>query len=246
MNYIIIGTDKNFISPQLHGLNILPDITILQAEDIITAFLPTDKLFIQSESALSYILPHMVDTEIAKAIHMLNNKVEARTLLHTMYPEFHYKKIPLDKIDTLKLEPGKTYVLKPIRGFHGVGVKIITNTTNLLDIKQSICKEIKKNIKLFSASMFSQDNFILEEFIEGEEYAVDMYYNNEGQPIIINIYHHPIPEDTAYLNALYYTSRETFSTLYTPIIQFFTKLNTILNVHSFPIHAEFKFHDNKL
>lgn len=246
MNYIVIGTDKNFISPQLLGLNIFPDITILQAEDIITAFLPTDKIFIQSESALSSILPHMVDTTTADAIHMLNNKVEARTLLHAMYPDFHYKKIPLDKIDTLQLEQGKTYVLKPTRGFHGVGVKIITNKTNLNDVKQDISKEIKKNIKLFSPTMFSQDNFILEEFIEGEEYAVDMYYNKTGQPVIINIYHHPIPEDPAYLNALYYTSHETFSTLYTPIIQFFTKLNTVLNVQGFAIHAEFKYHDGKL
>lgn len=246
MNYIILGKDKTFVSPVLVSLHIIPEITVLYANKLLTAFLPKEKIFIQSESAIPPLLSHMVDTNAVKAIHTLNNKDELRELLKTIYPDFYFKKISIEEIDKQQLPSNRKYVIKPAKGFYGVGVRIIDDKTNLQTIKRDIQKEITKNLKFFTPTMISQDTFIIEEFIEGEEYAVDMYFTNEGTPVIMNIYHHPIPEDPRYLNTLYYTNRAIFDELYTPLIQFFSKLNALLHLKSFCIHAEFKYDKGKL
>ncbi len=60
----------------------------------------------------------------------------------------------------------------------------------------------------------SQSQFILEDFIDGEEYAVDMFFDSKGNPHIINIYYHPIPKYSEYLHMLYYTNKEVFEKVY--------------------------------
>jgi NADPH-dependent curcumin reductase CurA len=37
-------------------------------------------------------------------------------------------------------------------------------------------------------------NFIIEEFIQGEEYAIDYYYDNNGDAVLLNVLHHLLLE----------------------------------------------------
>ena len=80
---------------------------------------------------------------------------------------------------------------------------------------------------------------IVEDLLIGAEYAVDMFYNHIGEPIILNIYHHPIPCNNNYLNVLYYTNKDLFDKFYTKLIMIFEELNRSLSICNFPIHAEF-------
>ena len=98
---------------------------------------------------------------------------------------------------------------------------------------------------MFSESVFSKKQVIIEQFLEGDEYAVDMFYSEKGEPVITNITYHPLPKKAAYHHVLYYTSHQIFQQLYPQVESFFTRLNSILNLRTFPIHAEFKLEDGK-
>jgi hypothetical protein len=90
------------------------------------------------------------------------------------------------------------------------------------------------------------DEMILEEFIDGEEYAVDMFYNSQGEVVITDITHHPLPHKQAYFHSIYYTSAQIFKDFYAPLKQFFQDFNQHLGLRNFPIHAEFKGTPQKL
>jgi NADPH-dependent curcumin reductase CurA len=45
------------------------------------------------------------------------------------------------------------------------------------------------NLKVFPENVLNTSNFIIEEFIRGEEYAIDYYYDNNGA-VLLNVLHH--------------------------------------------------------
>jgi phosphoribosylamine-glycine ligase len=46
---------------------------------------------------------------------------------------------------------------------------------------------------IFPENVLNTSNFIIEEFIRGEEYAIDYYYDNNGDAVLLNVLHHPSP-----------------------------------------------------
>jgi hypothetical protein len=46
------------------------------------------------------------------------------------------------------------------------------------------------NLNIFPENVLNTSNFIIEEFIRGEEYAIDYYYDNNGDAVLLNVLHH--------------------------------------------------------
>ncbi|MCP4217182.1 MAG: ATP-grasp domain-containing protein, partial [bacterium] len=143
-------------------------------------------------------------------------------------------------LETFDFERGQRYIIKPLRGFFGTGVKEITRDTDLQKTVGEIRDELEKNAKFFTGSVLSKEEMIIEEFIDGEEYAVDMYYDSRGEPVILNITHHPKARFPEYDNVLYYTNQDIFNRLYDVATGFFKRLSPSPSITSFPIHGEFK------
>jgi hypothetical protein len=158
--------------------------------------------------------------------------------LSLAYSDINYK-----DIEKLKIIGKK--VLKPSKGCFGTAVKIVSENSDFKQIASEIKVEISRNASVFSESVLSQSEFILEDFIEGEEYAVDMFYDSKGEPHIVNIYYHPLPKNEAYLHMIYYTNKAIFETIHNEAIQFFKSLNDKLKVKNMALHSEFK-HDQEL
>jgi hypothetical protein len=152
----------------------------------------------------------------------------------------------LDDLPDKTLADHEKYVIKPVKGCFGSGVRMIDGTVNLQEMVMEIRAELARNSAVLSSDVLTPDEFLIESYIEGEEYAVDMFYDSQGRPVIVNIYHHPMPENLAYLHMLYYTSRETFERVYAPANEFFRKLNETLQVTNLPIHSEFRLHNGHL
>ena len=117
-------------------------------------------------------------------------------------------------------------------------------TSNLELISNEIRAEIDKNSSVLSDNVLSKNEFIIEDYIEGEEYAVDLFFDDKGNPHIVNIYHHPMPAETSYLHMIYYTSKEVFQKIYDRAIRFFNILNQSLQLKNFALHSEFRYTTN--
>jgi hypothetical protein len=245
MNYIITG--KGYVSELIKQVD--RDVKIISEDEFKNSNLMIktgDKVYAPTESALEIILERTEDTTFTNAVNLLKDKHKFRELMSNMYPDFFFAKTTIDELEKIELDRDKKYIIKPTKGFFGTAVKELNKDTEISEIAKEIRKELEENSRYFSESILSKNELIIEQFVEGEEYAVDMYFNENGQPEILNIYHHPLPERNEYFHVLYYTNKDIFDRLYDRLNAIFIELNYHLKINNFPIHAEFKLENDKL
>ncbi len=222
--------------PKNQGLKMLKDTDIKNGS---FQFKPNDKVCITSEASLQIVREALTDESKKNAINVLKDKFRFREIVSQLYPNYQFKKVAFDDIVNLKID--KKTIIKPSKGFFGIAVKTIDEKTDLQSLSKEIHQEIEKTYSVFSEEMLSKNEFVVEDYIEGEEYAVDMFYDENGTPHIVNIYHHPMPRIPDYLHMLYYSSKAVFDKTYDKAVTFFKQLNDILKVKNLVLHAEFKY-----
>jgi hypothetical protein len=201
------------------------------------------KVCVTSETSIEIISSRM-DSNRANAIKILKDKFAFREILSKIHTNYQYQFIEINDIENLKIK--EKSVIKPVKGCFGTAVRIIEPNTDFDKLRVELSAELQKNGAVFSETVLSKDNFIVEQYIDGEEYAVDMFYNANGEPCIINIYHHPMPNNKAYLHMIYYSSKDVFDRIYDKAKAFFIELNKILGVTNFAMHSEFKLNNEGL
>jgi hypothetical protein len=246
-NKIHLITSTNAEAGTLETLPVTQNMSMMSSDDLLKSnlyFTKTDKVCITSESSIDVVISRMADVERKRAIEVLKDKFAFRKILTDIYPNYQYKHIDIAAIKGLSIT--KKAVIKPLKGCFGTAVRVIDTHTNVHQLFDELKADLDKNGAVFSDTVLSKNDFIIEDFISGEEYAVDMFYDDKGKPHIINIYHHPMPREEAYLHVVYCTSKDIFNRIYDKAVTFFTALNKILNVTNFLIHSEFRLHEGVL
>ena len=245
MKYIVTG--KGYTSDLLKqadaSVNIIDENDFRDSNLIIRV---GDKVYSPTESALDSILAKSTSSTFTGAVTKLKDKELFRNLMSSLYPDFFFQKTTIDELKNLELDRTRKYIVKPTKGFFGTAVKELDQNTNISEITEEIRIELAENTRYFSESVLSREELIIEQFIEGEEYAVDMYFDTKGKPVILNIYHHPIPHKNEYFHLLYYTNKEIFDRFFDRLNSIFLELNQHLKITNFPIHAEFKLENEQL
>jgi hypothetical protein len=230
--------------PATRDLQVLSRQQLQERKDL--RFGKDDKVCLTTESILDDVLARLDDENRRNAVLKLKDKFAFRELLKTIYPDFYFKRCMLEDLPREKLNRDSKYVVKPVKGCFGSGVRVIDGDINMQELILEIKAELAKNSAVLSTDVLTPNEFLVESYIEGEEYAVDMFYDSRGMPRITNIYHHPMPNNPAYLHMLYYASRETFEKIVEPAKKFFVKLNQTLQVTNLPIHSEFRLQNGQL
>ncbi len=221
--------------PDTKGMIVIQEDDFLKLPENIINF---NKICITSEATLENVL-HKIDDDLkVNAIKSMKDKYLFRDLLTGMFPSLKYQTVELKDIIKLKLTSKK--ILKPVKGCFGTAVKTIDENSDIDRVIEEIKTEIKKNSAILSENVLSQSQFILEDFIAGEEYAIDMFFDSKGNPHIVNIYYHPIPKYCEYLHMLYYTNKSIFEKVYDKAMDFFVEINKKLQLKKITLHTEFK------
>ncbi len=228
--------------------SIIPEYDV-QADSITVQNLCTltlqdgDRICTHTEACLEVIHSRLEDGKVKRAIDLLKNKFSFRTAIQEAFPNFEFYQTTLEDLQL----PTKKLIIKPTKGFFSAGVRVLEPHSDLAQIKKELTESLAEYRKYFSDAVLSKNTWLVEEYIAGEEIAVDMYFAEDGSPVILNITHHPIPKDPHYLNAIYWTHEKLFEKWLSPLEDFFHFLNTeVLHVTNFPIHAEFRIHQNEL
>lgn len=246
MNYIITG--RNFISNLLHELDGLFDIKLLTEDELRVSdisFGRDDKLYISSQSSLDLVMERTRCPERLRAIEILSDKYQCRSVMKPLFPDFYFETKKLSEIKKDMFIRNRKYIIKPSKGFFGIGVKVVDEQPAIHRLVDEIRQEIDLYGRVFSENVFSREDMIIERFIEGDEYGVDMFYSETGDPVIVSLTYHPMPAKERYHHVLYYIGHRMFEQLYPQIESFFIRLNSILNIWALPIHAEFRLAGDK-
>ena len=223
------------LTQQGHKLHLLND------QQFVEKYLETKKLYAVSENALVWLYAQLPESELVKKVKILKDKAEFRRICQQIYPDFYYKEVEMKALRSINPnELPLPLVLKPSVGFLSVGVYIVRTKEEWFNALDDIDKNFAKQCAVFPETVVRSENFVLEQFIEGEEYAVDAYYDADGKPNIINIFHHIFKDETDVSDRLYCMSKQIFEANYPAFNQFCIDLNGVLQLKNFPMHVEFR------
>ncbi|WP_011307477.1 ATP-grasp domain-containing protein [Methanosarcina barkeri] len=198
-------------------------------------------LYSNSENSIGWISENLSFTGLPEKIELFKNKVKFRELLERLYPELYFKSVKFEELDEIRVdEIKKPFIIKPAVGFFSLGVhKVSTNEEWNLVLK-SIKAEVEEIKKLYPAPVLNVENFIIEGNIEGEEFAVDAYFNREGKPVVLDIFKHIFSSENDVSDRVYFTSKTIIETYREAIEDLLKEIGKLAGLRNFPLHLELR------
>ena len=197
------------------------------------------KIYSNSENSIDWILKTLPNSNVARLINICKNKYEFRKQIKSIYPNFYFDKVEFDELDKIDINslPQK-FIIKPSVGFLSMGVHKVNSHSEWNDTLAQIKLEISEFKKHFPNSVLSSSEFIIEEVIEGVEFAIDAYFNNLGEAVILNIFQHPFVSEDDVSDRAYISSKEIIESNLDNFTQILNKIGNVLNIKNFPMHIE--------
>jgi hypothetical protein len=204
---------------------------------------PKTPIYTNSENALSWIANNLGDTKRYNQVELFKDKVKFRELIKSLFPDFFFTTVKLTDVQNLSINDiAFPFVIKPSVGFFSIGVHVVKNESDWDTAKKELNFNSLKSI--FPSDVLDTSTFIIEEFIQGEEFAVDFYYNNEGEAVILNILHHMFSSGTDTSDRVYSTSKDIILQYKNSIGDFLNSIGKRVGLKNFPAHAELRIDAN--
>ena len=205
------------------------------------------RIYTTSENALDWIYKNASDETMLRSIRIMKDKAAFRRLIHSLYPDFFFVEATVAElkaldIDTLK----KPFILKPAVGFFSVGVYTIFDAADWKAALHDINTHMESWTKDYPDSVVGNGAFILEEYIQGDEYAIDAYFDENGQAVVLNILKHDFTSSADVSDRLYYTSKEIIGENLAAFTDFLNKVNTLVKARNFPAHIEVRIENDRI
>ena len=199
------------------------------------------KLLTSGEHALDWVSRELAGTAAEEAARLFKDKARFRRVTKSLFPQVMFQELSLEALPGFVPEPSDyPFVVKPAIGFFSIGVRTIRTPDDWVKAKDEIGAEVAEVRSIFPEHMLSQSRFLLESYIEGTEFAVDAYYDQDGQPVILNILEHRYASADDVSDRLYVSSRAIIESLSPQASSFLSDINRLAGIRNFPLHAEFR------
>jgi hypothetical protein len=205
----------------------------------------TSIIYTTSENSIGWIAKYLQFTGLPRKIDLFKNKLKFRQLIEPMFPEFYFKEGYVKELKQIQFDSlPLPFIIKPRVGFMSMGVYKVANADDWAITINSIIKEIDKNKDLYPAQVVDTSSFIIEQCIEGEEFAVDVYFNSAGEPVVLNILKHVFSSDADVSDRVYTTSKKIIEKNLEEFTKFAGKIGKLAGIKNFPMHIELRRDDN--
>ena len=219
---------------------------VLSDNEFCEEYKKTGKLYTVSENALGLIYDHIQDKLFLDGISIVKDKSAFRKICRDIYPDFFFKEVNINEMAQLNTDSIVfPCVIKPSVGFLSKGVFVVHNPEEYRKAVETLQQDFAKAGADFPEFVVGKSRFLIEEYIHGEEYAVDAYYDENENPVILNIFHHKFMDESDTSDRLYMTSKGLFDQYEEPFTRFLTNLNNTLHLRNFPMHIEFRYDGKK-
>jgi hypothetical protein len=237
----IVGTKilKEFDLPE--GLNILSEKEAValakNSKDVL--------LYCTSENSIGWIAQNLNFCDIPRKIELFKDKIKFRKLIQPLFPAFYFKAIHFEDFDEVQYEDLPCeFIIKPSIGFMSMGVYKVTCKEEWSRVKTSIKDEVEQSLGLYPLEVINVKEFIIEECIDGDEYAVDVYFNSLGEPVILNILEHIFFSASDVGDRIYSTSKSIIQNNIQEFTSFMQRIGALAQMKNFPVHVELRRNKN--
>lgn len=221
------------------GLSAPAPLSLVSPEDCARRIAVGERVYTSSENALSWIAEHVDAPELNRVASLLKDKVAVRKLLAPLNPDLFFETFTREELAHVDVSSlPLPVVLKPSVGFCSMGVYAIGDAADwaeaLADIER--CEAVWA--QRYPESVIDARDYIVEGYLDGVEYAIDMFYDSEGKARVLNVLRHDFagPEDTS--DRMYVTSREIVLEMAPLFESWLDRANVYLAARDFPVHVE--------
>ncbi|PIE64417.1 MAG: ATP-grasp domain-containing protein [Desulfobacterales bacterium] len=199
-------------------------------------------IYTNSENTLEWISRNLGHTPLPARIEIFKNKVKFRQAMKPLFPDFYFQEIALSELGSI--DTGKIplpCIIKPSIGFFSIGVYKVSRRQQWPEIIQLLQKEMGSAAPAdYPKEVVDTTKFIIEECIEGDEYAVDAYFDNDGKPVVMNIHQHYFSSAEDVSDRVYVSSREIIESQLGDVTRFLENVGKLTNTRNFPVHIELR------
>lgn len=234
-NFLVIHTEtaSKFLSGR--------DVVFISQKDALNLLKlePSNLLYCNSENSISWIEENMPSSDLMATIRNFKNKSLFRELLRDIYPDFHFITMPFDELKNFNYSQFQLpFIVKPNVGFFSLGVYKVESNEGWTETLKNLEAEIQHIKNLYPTEVLNTQKFIIEECIRGDEYAIDCYYNKDGNPVILDILQHLFSSGADVNDRVYITSKDIIESTKDPIEAFLVEVGNRANLKNFPVHIE--------
>lgn len=224
-------------------LNLLPGTLLISEEQAVKKVKESDSLlfYSTSENSIGWIAKNLAFSDLPKKVEQFKNKARFRELTQSMFPKFFFKEVRFEDLKFVKItEIPMPFIIKPNVGFFSMGVHKVQNSEEWHQTVVALHAEIDHMRGLYPDEVLDTGSFIIEQCIEGDEFAVDAYFNSLGEPVILNILHHTFSSESDVSDRVYTTSKEIIESNLGDFTKFVEKIGLLTNMKNFPVHIELR------
>ena len=200
---------------------------------------PDPRLYMVSESSIGWVTEHLAPTALPARIEQFKNKASFREATAGLFPDFRYQEIELADLD--RFDPRSfpaPFIIKPTVGFFSLGVKRVESAADWPAALAAIRSDISRAAGLFPTEVLSTSSFLLEQCVDGREYALDAYYDEGGEPVVLSILEHLFASKDDASDRVYITSAKIVRQNLERFTQHLQALGQIFDVRNMPVHVE--------
>jgi hypothetical protein len=203
-------------------------------------------IYSNSENAIGWINENLASTPLPKKINLFKDKYKFRQLIKVLYPDFFFKSISINKLENVDFNQlPLPFIIKPCVGFFSMGVYKVHSFDEWQKTQDLIRQEMQQVKGLYPDSVMGDEQFIIEQNINGDEFAVDAYIDNQGQAVVLNILKHTFVSDDDVSDRVYTTSKEIIENNLLEFTEFTQKLADLAELRNFPMHIELRRQSNR-
>jgi hypothetical protein len=198
-------------------------------------------LYTTSENSIGWIAKHLSFSDYPEKIDLFKNKHKFRELTKSMFPDFYFKAVKVEDLTDIQISQlPLPLIIKPATGFMSEGVHKVTNSAEWKGTINLIMEEIDQRKDIYPAEVVDTSLFIIEGCIKGEEFAVDAYYDLNGEAVILSILKHTFSSAADVGDRVYTSSKKIIENNLEEFTQFAANIGKLGRLKNFPVHIEFR------
>jgi hypothetical protein len=224
-------------------MGLLPGTKIISETEAVQLARETENLslYTTSENSLSWVTKNLSFTKYPEIIDACKNKAKFRQLTSSLVPDLFFQAVRVEDLGDIQLsELPLPLIIKPATGFMSAGVHMVRNFEEWDKTIKNIKKEAGQNKELYPKEVIDLSTYIIEGCIMGDEFAVDAYFNSDGEAVILNILNHAFSSADDVSDRVYTSSKSIIEKNLGEFTDFISKIGKSVDARNFPVHVELR------
>lgn len=223
----------------------IPNESTINLKKVDDLLIELDKgnspILFNSENGLNILSKYAPNHYLTTVTDILKNKVTFRKTLSRHYKDFFFTEVSLKELE--ELDPSALpfpIIVKPVIGYSSIGVHRIDKVEEYKETIKKLKFEMEVTSSEYPIEVINNQSFIIEKLIEGDEYAVDVYFTEDGEPVILNLFKRMFRHEKDMSDRIYYTSKQVINESLNKIQEFLRTISSFFALKSAPIHIEIR------